>query len=81
MDDINEAKNDYKLQISAATSSKEWENFNVHKAFNRTLTFAYMYKYEVWTHNSDTSKKQTMAWNHQFTEHLTYDKKNEAFVV
>ena len=47
MDDINEAKNDYKLQISAATSSKEWENFNVHKAFNRTLTFAYMYKYEV----------------------------------
>ena len=29
----------------AKTSSKAWEDFNVHKAFNRALTAAYKYKY------------------------------------
>ena len=29
----------------AKTSSKAWEDFNVHKAFNKALTAAYKYKY------------------------------------
>jgi len=28
------------------TSSKEWEDFNVHTAFNKTLATAFMMKYE-----------------------------------
>ena len=33
--------------MSAKTSSKVWEAFNVHKAFNRALTAAYQFKYEM----------------------------------
>ena len=33
--------------MSAKTSSKVWEDFNVHKAFNRALTAAYQFKYEM----------------------------------
>lgn len=33
-------------QAAMKTSSKEWEDFNVHKAFNKTLTIAYLNKYE-----------------------------------
>ena len=46
MEEIYEAQEQHSLQISAGTSSKEWEDFNVHKAFTKTLTFAYKYKYE-----------------------------------
>ena len=45
MEDIEEAKDAHSLQIMAGTSSKEWEDFNVHKAFTKTLTFAYNFKY------------------------------------
>lgn len=31
--------------MNAITSSKAWENFNVHKMFNRALTAAYEFKY------------------------------------
>ena len=34
------------FQGSAKTSSKEWNDFNVHQCFNRTLATAYQYKYE-----------------------------------
>jgi len=34
------------FSMSAKTSSKAWEDFNVHKAFNRALTAAYKFKYE-----------------------------------
>lgn len=33
------------LTMYAKTSSKAWEDFNVHKAFNKALTAAYKYKY------------------------------------
>ena len=33
------------LVMWAKTSSKAWEDFNVHKAFNKALTAAYRYKY------------------------------------
>ena len=31
----------------AKTSSKAWEDFNVHKAFNKALTAAYKFKYQM----------------------------------
>ena len=34
-------------QGASSTSSREWEDFNVHKAFNKTLTTAYALKYDV----------------------------------
>ena len=38
----------------AKTSSKAWEDFNVHKAFNKALTAAYAFKYtEVDEEDSD----------------------------
>ena len=46
-DQVKAAKTDNGFQIAAETSSKVWEDFNVHKAFNKTLTAAYNYKYEV----------------------------------
>ena len=33
------------LQGAMATSSKEWKDFNVHKAFNKVLHLAYIMKY------------------------------------
>ena len=44
---IKAKKQEESLQIAAATSSKAWEDFNVHKAFNKTLTAAYSFKYEL----------------------------------
>ena len=42
------------LTMWAKTSSKAWEDFNVHKAFNKALTAAYNYKYmEVDDEDSD----------------------------
>ena len=35
------------FQGAFETSSKEWEDFNVHKAFNKTLEFAYRFKYDL----------------------------------
>ena len=46
-DDINEKKTELGLNAAAATSSKEWEDFNVHKAFNKALAAAYAFKYEL----------------------------------
>ena len=46
-DMIIEMKKELGFNASAATSSKEWEDFNVHKAFNKALAAAYNYKYEV----------------------------------
>jgi hypothetical protein len=46
-DDIKAKKTELQFQIHAFTSSKAWEDFNVHKAFNKTLTAAYSYKYEL----------------------------------
>lgn len=40
-------KTELGFNVSAATSSKEWEDFNVHKAFNKALAAAYAYKYEL----------------------------------
>ena len=34
------------FQGCSKTSSKEWSDFNVHQAFNRTLASAYQFKYE-----------------------------------
>ena len=45
-DEVEEKKNELALVLAAETSSKAWEDFNVHKAFNKTLTAAYVYKYE-----------------------------------
>ena len=47
MEKITKAKEDSGLTVAAKTSSKEWEDFNVHKAFNKTLTAAYIFKYEA----------------------------------
>ena len=33
------------LQGAMATSSKEWKDFNVHKAFNKVLHLAFIMKY------------------------------------
>jgi len=34
-------------EFTATTSSKEWEDFSVHKAINKTLACAYDYKYKL----------------------------------
>ena len=46
-DTIKSKRKEQSLQIAAETSSKVWEDFNVHKAFNKTLTAAYAFKYEL----------------------------------
>jgi len=46
-DQIEEKKDELALQVCAETSSKAWEDFNVHKAFNKTLTAAFDFKYEL----------------------------------
>ena len=43
-DDITAKKNELGLQGALVTSSKEWEDFNVHKAFARTLMLGYEFK-------------------------------------
>ena len=44
---IKKAKEDHGLQGYCQTSSKVWQNFNVHKAFVRTICTGYFAKYEV----------------------------------
>ena len=52
--DIKAKKEELKLNMYAKTSSKAWEDFNVHKAFNKALAAAYKYKYtEVDEDDSD----------------------------
>ena len=41
---INQAKRQHGLQAVAITSSKEWEDFNVHKAFVKTIETAIVSK-------------------------------------
>ena len=52
--DVKEKSKELKLNMHAKTSSKAWEDFNVHKAFNKALTAAYAFKYtEVDEDDSD----------------------------
>ena len=44
---IKEKQREMQLTLAAETSSKVWEDFNVHKAFNKTLAAAYDFKYEL----------------------------------
>ena len=44
---LDEKKIDIGANMTAETSSKDWEDFNVHKAFNKMLTAAYTFKYEL----------------------------------
>ena len=46
-DALKKAANDGGFQGACKTSSKEWSDFNVHKAFNKTLTTAFIKKYEM----------------------------------
>ena len=46
-DEMNDKMNEVGATLTALTSSKEWEDFNVHKAFNKMLASAYTYKYEL----------------------------------
>ena len=41
------AKSKVGYQGCSATSSKEWNDFNVHKAFNKVLQTAYISKYDA----------------------------------
>ena len=43
--DIKNKSKELNLTMYAKTSSKAWEDFNVHKAFNKALTAAFKYKY------------------------------------
>ena len=45
-DMIKKAKDENGLQGHCQTSSKEWQDFNVHKAFVRTICTGYFAKYE-----------------------------------
>ena len=42
--DLMDKKNELGLQAVAETSSKEWEDFNVHKAFVTTIETGLQYK-------------------------------------
>lgn len=46
-DMIKEQKLTQGLQGCSQTSSKEWEDFNVHKAFNQAISTAYYNKFDV----------------------------------
>ena len=51
---VKKKTKDLNLMMWAKTSSKAWEDFNVHKAFNKALTAAYAFKYtEVDEDDSD----------------------------
>ena len=43
---IRTAKDTHGLQGCCQTSSKKWEDFNVHKAFVRTISAGYFSKYD-----------------------------------
>ena len=42
---VKKKTKDLNLMMWAKTSSKAWEDFNVHKAFNKALAAAYNFKY------------------------------------
>ena len=44
---IKQAKEEQGLQGHCQTSSKEWNDFNVHKAFVRSICTGYFAKYET----------------------------------
>ena len=46
MEEIRAKKTEYGLAGSFKTSSKEWDDFNVHKAFTGVLYGAYQFKYK-----------------------------------
>ena len=50
-----------------ATSSKAWEDFNVHNAFNKTLQAGYTYKY----HDSDDEDDEWSDENMVKPDHET----------
>ena len=45
-ENIQQEARTHGFQGCSKTSSKEWSDFNVHQAFNRTLASAYQFKYE-----------------------------------
>ena len=45
-EDINAKMEEQQLQGTSMTSSKNWEDFNVHKAFVKAISTAYFNKYE-----------------------------------
>ena len=47
VEEIKEKQTEVGLQIWAKTSAKVWEDFNVHKAFNKILATAYRFKYQM----------------------------------
>ena len=44
---VKEAKDQNGMQGCCKTSSKEWQDFNVHKAFVRTICAGYFSKYDA----------------------------------
>ena len=48
------------LAMWAKTSSKKWEDFNAHKAFNKVVRAAYNYKYKVKDLYSDSDSDVKM---------------------
>ena len=44
---IMKKKCEESLQLFAVTSACEWEDFNVHKAFNRAFVAGYQFKYTM----------------------------------
>ena len=44
---IRETKDKHGMQGCCKTSAKEWEDFNVHKAFVRTICAGYFSKYDA----------------------------------
>ena len=46
-EELVEYKEEERYQDAYATSSKEWQDWNVHDAFNKTLAFAYTSKYNM----------------------------------
>jgi hypothetical protein len=45
-DDVSAKKEECGFQGYALTSSKEWEDFNVHKMFQQAIAVGYFAKYE-----------------------------------
>ena len=45
LEELREKSTEEGLQYAAETSSKQWEDHNVHKAFTKVLSIAYRNKY------------------------------------
>ena len=65
LDRIKEKKQELGLQLALSTSSKEWEDFNTHKAFNSTLLAAYKFKYLMEGEDSDDDEDEEEEWEEQ----------------